>query len=128
MSGKDGRLYRTKRWAQCRAIQLGKQPICEGCEAAPAEHVDHVVPVSAGGDMWKSSNWQSLCPPCHSEKTACDKTGRRWLPARHRGVFEDGSPRDPSHPWFKGPPAPGEGAFDHEICALANRSPPSGQN
>lgn len=121
MSGTDGRLYRTARWAKCRSIQLGREPICQGCKREPAEHVDHIVPVKKGGAFWQSSNWQSLCPSCHSEKTAADKTGRRWIPARHRGVDVNGIPRDPGHPWHRG-------AFDHQNGSIANRRRPSKVN
>lgn len=121
MSTTDGRLYRTARWARCREIQLSREPMCEGCETRAAEHVDHIVPVKAGGAFWQSSNWQSLCPSCHSEKTACDRIGRPWLPARHRGVDEHGIPRDPAHPWHRG-------AFDHHIGPPRTDAPSPNRN
>jgi 5-methylcytosine-specific restriction protein A len=41
-----------------------------------ANEVDHIKPHK--GDMalfWDSSNWQSLCKPCHSAKTATEDGG-----------------------------------------------------
>ncbi len=102
MSGTDGRLYRTARWARCRAIQLGREPMCQSCENKPAEHVDHIKRVKAGGAFWDSDNWQSLCPSCHSEKTVAEQAGRTWTPAKWKGCFADGSPRDPRHEWYTG--------------------------
>jgi len=102
MSGIDGRLYRTSRWAKCRTIQLGREPMCQSCETAPAEHVDHIQRVSQGGAFWSSSNWQSLCPSCHTEKTNTEKAGKMWTPAKWRGCYPDGSPKDPNHPWHTG--------------------------
>jgi len=98
------RFYDTARWQKCRRMQLSRSPMCEACLTKPAKHVDHIVPVSRGGDIWRSSNWQSLCQDCHNAKTAAERTGRTWTPPKHRGCFPDGSPRDPAHPWYTGTP------------------------
>lgn len=55
--------------------QLRLQPLCVDCLArgvvTAAEHVDHVVALANGGpDV--DSNLQSLCVPCHLDKTAKD--------------------------------------------------------
>jgi 5-methylcytosine-specific restriction protein A len=41
-----------------------------------ATEVDHKVPHRGDQDLfWDTSNWQSLCKPCHSAKTAREDGG-----------------------------------------------------
>lgn len=68
------------KWQQARAGYLAKHPLCIRCQArgivVVATDVDHVVPHK--GDMalfWDRSNWQALCGPCHSKKTASEDGG-----------------------------------------------------
>lgn len=68
------------KWQQARKAYLTKHPLCVECErqglVVAATDLDHVVPHK--GDMgvfWDSSNWQSLCHPCHSRKTASEDGG-----------------------------------------------------
>lgn len=68
------------KWQQARAGYLAKHPLCIRCQArglvVVATDVDHVVPHK--GDMtlfWDRSNWQALCGPCHSAKTASEDGG-----------------------------------------------------
>lgn len=46
-----------------------------------ASVVDHIVPVSQGGEFWDEANWQPLCATCHnSTKQSMDRktnTARR---------------------------------------------------
>jgi 5-methylcytosine-specific restriction enzyme A len=63
------------RWQKARAIWLANNPLCVQCKAegriVAANEVDHITPHK--GNMaifWDSDNWQSLCKPCHSKKTA----------------------------------------------------------
>lgn len=67
--------YRTQRWRKQSKLFLDRHPLCADCAAigivTAAREVDHIVPHR--GDpklMWAKSNWQSLCKPCHSRKTA----------------------------------------------------------
>jgi hypothetical protein len=87
----------------CRlCTELGMTPI------RPATDVDHRKPVAAGGATFDPTNLQSLCAEHHSWKTGTyDMQGKPWDEWEQRGCFSDGSPRDPSHPWYSGPP-PGE--------------------
>ncbi len=54
-----------------RAAQLDREPLCRSClernVITPASHVDHI-----DGDSHNNhpDNFQSLCPSCHSRKTA----------------------------------------------------------
>lgn len=96
------RLYDQKRWHRVRERKLSRDPICEGCEERPSQHVDHIKPLDKGGAAFDPDNLMALCIPCHTDKTACDKQGIRWTPPKHRGCFADGTPRDPLHPWRMG--------------------------
>lgn len=104
------RIYGTRRWQRVRANQLNREPTCRMCRelgmniARPAVDVDHIKPISRGGDAWNPANLQSLCHQHHSQKTALDKQGIAFSDWELRGCFPDGSPRDPSHPWYSGPP------------------------
>jgi 5-methylcytosine-specific restriction enzyme A len=90
------RIYDTRRWRRLRLHQLSISPLC-AC-GRPAVHVDHIDPITAGGDPWDRGNLQSLCHACHSLKTNADKTGRQWSGV----VGRDGLPRGGDHWWAKG--------------------------
>ncbi|MGM0561054.1 MAG: HNH endonuclease signature motif containing protein [Pseudomonadota bacterium] len=94
-----GRLYDRQRWHRCRARKLSRTPVCEGCEQRPSRHVDHIKPLSEGGAAYDPANWMSLCVACHNAKTWHDRLGRHWTPPKLQGFHEDGTPRDPAHPW-----------------------------
>lgn len=73
------RLYGV-RWRKERVEFLLANPLCkhhrERGEVVPANEVDHEIPHR--GDMtlfWDKSNWQGLCKPCHSRKTAQENGG-----------------------------------------------------
>lgn len=99
--------YSTQRWKRLRLSKLQEQPLCEHCHAVGllerASVVDHIQPVNHGGDPFPPlSGLASLCPPCHSAKTARgieaggSKTTRRRV---RRGCTASGMPIDPAHPW-----------------------------
>ena len=52
----DGRLDPT----HSRCLQAGR--------VGPAECVDHIIPVSQGGDFWNPANHQALCIACNTAK------------------------------------------------------------
>lgn len=59
-------------WRKLRKRRLDAEPLCRHCTAkglvTPAVEVDHITPKALGGqDTW--DNTQSLCKPCHQEKT-----------------------------------------------------------
>ncbi len=62
----DG-FYRTKTWQNLRRLHLHTEPTCRTC-GAPADMVDHVVPLHEGGEALDMSNLQSLCNHCHAVK------------------------------------------------------------
>ena len=68
------------RWQQARAGYLAKHPLCVICKAKgaiePATDLDHIVPHKGDMDLfWDRANWQGLCHPCHSAKTAREDGG-----------------------------------------------------
>lgn len=100
------RPYKTRRWQRLRAKVLAAEPVCRACivmastTPAPSVHVDHITPISAGGDVWSMDNLQGLCASHHSIKTGYDMRGTAWTEWERRGCNPDGSPRDPAHPWY----------------------------
>ncbi|MWP40349.1 HNH endonuclease [Rhodobacter sphaeroides] len=67
--------YATGRWRRARARFLAAHPLCADCAGlglvVAAAEVDHIRPHRGDpGLMWDRANWQPLCRPCHSRKTA----------------------------------------------------------
>ena len=96
-----GRVYDLQEWKRVRKAHLLYEPLCRECKKQgrlrPAYHVDHVIPISKGGDWFSRDNLQSLCDSCHSLKTAKDegKQVRVYDP----GCTSSGIPLDKRHPW-----------------------------
>ena len=102
MSG--GWPYTTARWRALRLAHLQLFPMCSACRSAPANTVDHVEPVSQGGNPFPGHDGlESYCTHCHSAKTArgpeagAVRTTRPRQP--RKGCAPDGTPLDLSHPW-----------------------------
>ncbi|MHA1225278.1 MAG: HNH endonuclease [Candidatus Hodarchaeales archaeon] len=55
-------------WRKYREWYLRRHPLCVKCGRL-ATVVDHIVPVSLGGDFWDENNHQALCEECHNRKT-----------------------------------------------------------
>lgn len=71
---KRSNLY-NRRWRKASAMWLRNHPLCVHCEKkgliTPACEVDHIVPHRGSQAIfWDETNWQSLCKPHHSAKTA----------------------------------------------------------
>lgn len=69
-----------RRWEKARRIFLRDNPTCIHCaefnRITPATEVDHKVPHKGDAAIfWNQDNWQALCTPCHSKKTARDDGG-----------------------------------------------------
>jgi 5-methylcytosine-specific restriction endonuclease McrA len=91
--------YDTSDWrTRIRPRQLAREPMCRQC-GQPASHVDHIKPIRQGGSKRDPHNLQSICHACHNQKTSLEREGGTW---RLDGYFEDGSPRDPAHPFYTG--------------------------
>lgn len=68
----------TRRWRTTRAAKLDADPLCEWrrCRRLATE-VDHIKPVSQGGDRYDWANLQSLCHPHHELKTLLEAAAAR---------------------------------------------------
>jgi 5-methylcytosine-specific restriction protein A len=56
----------TRQWRRTRARVLAQQPMCVH-SGRPAEHVDHITPMSRGGTD-HPANLQALCAACNLAK------------------------------------------------------------
>lgn len=96
--GRSDPFYRTALWLRTRAAHLVTEPLCRACAAMhrvrAGREVDHIVPIALGGDKTADTNLQTLCSPCHKDKTAVEhgKTIRM-------GCDADGRPLDRAHHW-----------------------------
>lgn len=75
---------RGRRLMEIRERWFSEHPLCVRCEAAGrvrlAEHLDHIVALTNGGDDFDRDNGQNrqgLCIPCHDAKTDEDLRGGR---------------------------------------------------
>ncbi len=121
----SSRIYDTARWKRLRALKLSVAPLCAPCEARgvirEANHVDHILAVSKGGDPFPDlQGLMSMCASCHSIKTtAVDRAGGKGVAIK--GCRADGTPNDPNHPALRrepyratlvcGPPASGKTTY-----------------
>ena len=76
----SNRMYNTQQWHELRQRQLSIQPLCAGCLSdgviTQAVHVDHVFPwTQIDKEAFYYNLFQSLCPSCHSSKTALERSG-----------------------------------------------------
>jgi 5-methylcytosine-specific restriction protein A len=90
-------IYNSKIWKQLRLHILSSEPLCRLCpKPTPAHHVDHITPLSKGGEPYEYENLQPLCAECHSRKTREDEGATvKW------GCDEHGNPIDPKSHWNK---------------------------
>jgi 5-methylcytosine-specific restriction protein A len=73
--------HQTHRW-HSYSRQFLKRPenrLCVQCKKEGkvilSQCTDHIIPISAGGSMWDSTNHQALCNSCHSKKTVRENPG-----------------------------------------------------
>jgi 5-methylcytosine-specific restriction enzyme A len=60
-----------------RKAVLGREPICKVCDNELSTEVDHIVPLSEGGDPYRLERLQGICSPCHWMKTGGENAGVR---------------------------------------------------
>ena len=64
-----------KRWKLLRLRTFERDGWrCVQCGRAGRLECDHVTPLHRGGDPYSLDNLQSLCRPCHINKTASENT------------------------------------------------------
>lgn len=59
------RIYHTKKWLLTRRAILHRDPICQLCDNELSAEVDHIKPLSQGGDPYNPANLRGLCARCH---------------------------------------------------------------
>ena len=98
--------YNTPAWIRLRKVKLAQQPLCEVCmkrgRLVPANTVDHVVSINAGGHPFPTlEGLMSCCTSCHNSKTnAVDRKEGKGI--AFKACDASGLPIDPSHPFYGG--------------------------
>jgi len=55
-------------------VWLRDKGLCAKCGEIPERHeTDHIIPISQGGEPFELTNLQTLCYPCHLEKTTDER-------------------------------------------------------
>ena len=70
-------IFKKRKWETTRRLVLARDPICKVCNDALSSEVDHVVPLSRGGDPYRLDGLQGICSPCHRMKTGRENAGVR---------------------------------------------------
>lgn len=65
------RVYNSTTWQRLRLMHIAGSPLCVEC-GGYGEQVDHIVPISRGGEKFDPANLQTLCASCHASKTRRD--------------------------------------------------------
>ena len=70
------------KWKKVRRASIERDGYrCRACgKAAGRFEVDHIIPLSEGGAAYELDNLQSLCRPCHFDKTTLDRGGVPHVP------------------------------------------------
>ena len=61
-------IYHSSQWKKLREMFLSKHPFCVECKRK-GYFIDHIIPISEGGEMYNESNLQTLCKSCNGRKT-----------------------------------------------------------
>ena len=67
-------------WRKVRLVALQRDSyLCVAClktgRVTQAREVDHITPITAGGERLNLENLQSLCSPCHKKKINIENGG-----------------------------------------------------
>jgi len=75
----NDKFYNSWPWRKARKAFRLKNPLCKHCDdngiVTAANVVDHIIPIKAGGDPLKETNFQSLCNRCHNIKSSHESRG-----------------------------------------------------
>ena len=101
--GYDNRWRRfAKKW------YLPQHPLCVAC-GQPAQCVDHILPLSEGGEKYDEANLQALCQSCHNRKTKRERAAGGSGGQRKKGGRETTEDTTFCAPW--------------QVSALGGRKP-----
>jgi hypothetical protein len=77
----NAELYNMTAWRKLAAAHKKANPLCVRCLAkgirTPVTDTDHIRAVRDGGDPLAWDNLQSLCKPCHMDKSNEERQHRR---------------------------------------------------
>ena len=72
----NSQFYQSKQWRMLRRYYIKSNPLCEQCsrenKTTAGQCVDHIKPISLGGNRIDESNLQTLCNSCHAKKSAAE--------------------------------------------------------
>jgi 5-methylcytosine-specific restriction enzyme A len=68
-------VYKRKKWETTRRAVLARDPICKVCYDALSTEVDHIIPLTQGGEPYRLDGLQGICSPCHWRKTGLRTLG-----------------------------------------------------
>lgn len=76
-----GSFYSSKAWIKLRNYKRLLNPLCEHCLKLglliPYYVIDHIKPISEGGEALDPDNLQTLCKQCHAIKTGKETAKRK---------------------------------------------------
>jgi 5-methylcytosine-specific restriction protein A len=82
-NGTAGNFYSCAAWLKLRNYKRLLNPICESCESLgliiPYHTIDHIKPISEGGEALSLDNLQTLCKQCHAIKTGKETSKRKHM-------------------------------------------------
>jgi 5-methylcytosine-specific restriction protein A len=82
-NGSVGSFYSCSAWIKLRNYKRLLNPICESCESLgliiPYHTIDHIKPISEGGEALSLDNLQTLCKQCHAIKTVKETSKRKHM-------------------------------------------------
>ena len=75
----DRQFYKSAGWQKLRMVVLRNEPLCRAHRSAgyliPANVVDHIIAITAGGHPSHVYNLMPLCSKCHDKKSAMERHG-----------------------------------------------------
>ena len=85
-NGSVGSFYSSSAWLKLRNYKRSINPICESCAKLdliiPFNTIDHIKPISEGGEALSLDNLQTLCKQCHAIKTGKETSKRKHIKNR----------------------------------------------
>jgi 5-methylcytosine-specific restriction enzyme A len=81
-----GGFYTSAAWIKLRNHKRLLNPLCEHCLIldilTPYHTIDHIKPISEGGEALDLNNLQTLCKQCHAIKTGKETSKRKYMKNR----------------------------------------------
>jgi len=68
--------YHSTEWRKLRAWYIKNNPLCVVCNEL-GRVVDHIIPISQGGERYDINNLQTMCDMHHNKKRAYERKALR---------------------------------------------------